>query len=147
MLFYKRTFPSLACLGPNNNLFSVLWLCHAKKPNTLIVLGKWICKASLTAQSCSEQSSAKERLNPSLCVCMRVSEEWRHLGAIINLCHFTADKGKEKAKFTEIMNIVDSSSPVSDQMNNGQAHRFAHCQINSISGRRGWRNVTCYAPL
>lgn len=69
------------------------------------------------------------------------------MGAIINLSHFIADKGKEKAKFTEIMNIVDSSSPISDQRNNGQAHGFTHCQINSISGRQGWRNVTRYVLL
>jgi len=69
------------------------------------------------------------------------------MGAIINLSHFIADKGKEKAKFTEIVNIVDSSSPASDQMNNGQAHGFTLCQISSISGRRGWRNTTCYVPL
>jgi len=58
------------------------------------------------------------------------------MGVIINLSHFIANRGKKRDKFTGILNIIDSSSPYSDLINNGLAHGFSHCQIESMSGKR-----------
>lgn len=68
------------------------------------------------------------------------------MDAVINLSHFIGHRGKEKAKFTEMTNIFDSSSPVSHPLKNGQGHGL-HYQINNISGRQGWRNCLAIHPF
>lgn len=69
------------------------------------------------------------------------------MGAIINLSHFIADKGKEKAKFTEIMNTVDSSSPVSDHISTGRAHGFSLSNKEHFWKVRIEKHVLLCAPL
>lgn len=113
--FNKRTFPGLAWLGPNNNLFLMLWLCQAKKPNTSACFREMYLQSLFDCTITFRAIINQNYVCIWLCVCMRVREEWRHMGAIINLSHFITGRGKEKAKFTGILNIVDSSHRDSDK--------------------------------